>query len=188
MKDSPLLLPGVILVTGIMVSVALLASGRMSRMPQGRFEGNRMYQQQPMQRGTMEAGMGMMRDSVAPPSPVATGTQAMPTAMTAQTSCTESGGTYRNTRCSCPTDYTLSNAQCIDAMGVPGGRAGMQVKADHTTTMKISGCAYSGGTMAGTTCRCPADYSLEDGVCVDAFGLPGGQQGRDQQAQHPMNR
>ncbi len=195
MKESPLLLPGVILLTGVMVSAALVFHGRPIQIMQPAYQSatapQQMMPSQPMDGRMMGTEMtsptssaGSMKPAT---SPAATTTRTASTAAQ-QTLCVESGGTYTNTRCNCPTGYTFSGGECFDSFGLQGGRTGAKVKARQELLIQKDTCEYSGGVMRGSSCSCPTDYTLSsEGVCTDAFGLPGGQNGKDIQASYPTN-
>jgi hypothetical protein len=84
--------------------------------------------------------------------------------------CLSSGGTVTNNACVCPTDYTLEEGICVDAMGVPGGAMKQQVQQAQAALMN---CQESGGTYANSKCSCPATYTFQQGKCLDAKGNPG---------------
>lgn len=98
--------------------------------------------------------------------------------------CLSSGGAF-NQSCVCPDDYTLSDAYCIDAFGLPGGELGPSIQQDQANVMARTSCTDSGGSYQDNQCACPSEYELDvAGYCIDAFGLPGGSMGEQIKQKH----
>ena len=79
-------------------------------------------------------------------------------------SCTQSGGTYANDKCTCPSGtyefngkqvpnykYEKDTGYCSDAMGVPGGEAGKEVKKLQELVMLKNKVVDSSGDSTNTT-------------------------------------
>lgn len=115
--------------------------------------------------------------------------------------CELSGGRFENENCTCSLElnqtqdemYDQETGFCQTTFGGPGGDAfeasiGLPYGSyGFWTSIVVDLCEQSGGSMSGAACICPSEpsvagtpaytYSKETGLCMDSFGIPGGEQG-----------